>query len=156
MSWQEYSLGLIDALALPGVVLILGILFFRPLRAVSRRVQDDLAAGKALHIGAGGVHVGITERDDYHAQWYKPYQLKTGHDRTRHSRDNGGAARTRPCRRRATARRRCGAAIRAGHARSDAAGRPPISEPPRAARPDDAGPRHDPTRLVVLCRTTRV
>ncbi len=76
MSWQEYSLGLIDALALPGVVLILGILFFRPLRAVSRRVQDDLAAGKALHIGAGGVHVGITERDDYHAQWYKPYQLR--------------------------------------------------------------------------------
>jgi hypothetical protein len=76
MSWQEYSLRLIDALALPGVVLILGILFFRPLRAISRRVQDDLAAGKALQIGAGGVLVGITERDDYHAQWYKPYQLR--------------------------------------------------------------------------------
>lgn len=76
MSWQEYSIGLIDALALPGVVLILGVLFFRPLRAISRRVQDDLAAGKALHIGAGGVLVGITERDDYQAQWYKPYQLK--------------------------------------------------------------------------------
>jgi hypothetical protein len=76
MSWQEYSLGLIDALALPGVVLILGILFFRPLRAISRRVQDDLAAGKALQIGAGGVLVGITERDDYQAQWHKPYQLK--------------------------------------------------------------------------------
>ncbi len=76
MSWQEYSLGLVDALALPGVVLILGILFFRPLRAISRRVQDDLAAGKALQIGAGGVLVGITERDDYQAQWYKPYQLK--------------------------------------------------------------------------------
>ena len=75
MSWQEYSLGLIDALALPGVVLILGVLFFRPLRAISRRVQDDLAAGKALQIGAGGVRVGITERDDYHAQWHKPYQL---------------------------------------------------------------------------------
>jgi hypothetical protein len=76
MSWQEYSLGLIEALALPGVVLILGLLFFRPLRAISRRVQDDLAAGKALQIGAGGVLVGITERDDYHAQWYKPYQLR--------------------------------------------------------------------------------
>jgi hypothetical protein len=76
MSWQEYSLGLIDALALPGVVLILGVLFFRPLRAISRRVQDDLAAGKALQIGAGGVLVGITERDDYGAQWYKPYQLR--------------------------------------------------------------------------------
>jgi hypothetical protein len=76
MSWQEYSLRLIDALALPGVVLILGILFFRPLRAISRRVQDDLAAGKALQIGAGGVLVGITERDDYHAQWHKPYQLR--------------------------------------------------------------------------------
>ena len=75
MSWQEYSLGLIDALALPGVVLILGVLFFRPLRAISRRVQDDLAAGKALQIGAGGIRVGITERDDYHAQWHKPYQL---------------------------------------------------------------------------------
>ena len=76
MSWQEYSLGLVDALALPGVVLILGVLFFRPLRAISRRVQDDLAAGKALQIGAGGVLVGITERDDYQAQWYKPYQLR--------------------------------------------------------------------------------
>jgi hypothetical protein len=76
MSWQEYSLGLIDALALPGVVLILGILFFRPLRAISRRVQDDLAAGKALQIGAGGIRVSITERDDYQAQWYKPYQLR--------------------------------------------------------------------------------
>src|SRR6266542_2845270 len=42
MSWQEYSLGLVKALALPGVVLILGVLFYRPLRAISRRVQDDL------------------------------------------------------------------------------------------------------------------
>jgi hypothetical protein len=76
MSWQEYSLGLIEALALPGVVLLLGVLFYRPLRAISRRVQDDLAAGKALHIGAGGIRVGITERDDYQAQWHKPYDIK--------------------------------------------------------------------------------
>jgi hypothetical protein len=86
MSWQEYSLGLVKALALPGVVLILGVLFYRPLRAISRRVQDDLAAGKALQIGAGGVRVGISERDDYHAEWHKPYPIKvattpsTGHD----------------------------------------------------------------------------
>jgi hypothetical protein len=76
MSWQEYSLGLIEALALPGVVLILGVLFYRPLRAISRRVQDDLAAGKALQIGAGGVLVGINERDDYQAKWHKPYPIK--------------------------------------------------------------------------------
>jgi hypothetical protein len=86
MSWQEYSLGLVKALALPGVVLILGVLFYRPLRATSRRVQDDLAAGKALQIGAGGVRVGISERDDYQAQWHKPYPIRvatpptTGHD----------------------------------------------------------------------------
>jgi hypothetical protein len=76
MSWQEYSLGLVEALALPGVVLLLGVLFYRPLRAISRRVQDDLAAGKALQIGAGGVRVGIKERDDYQAQWHKPYDIK--------------------------------------------------------------------------------
>jgi hypothetical protein len=75
MSWQEYSLGLIEALALPAVVLVLGVLFYRPLRAISRRVQDDLAAGKALQIGAGGVLVGISERDDYQAEWHKPYSI---------------------------------------------------------------------------------
>ena len=100
MSWQEYSLGLIDALALPGVVLILGVLFFRPLRAISRRVQDDLAAGKALQIGAGGVRVGITERDDYHAQWHKPYQLSLATTEPPIVRAHDRTARARPDRRR--------------------------------------------------------
>jgi len=94
MSWQEYSLGLVEALALPGVVLILGVLFYRPLRAISRRVQDDLAAGKALNIGAGGVLVGISERDDYQAQWHKPYPIKVA--TTAPSGDNVDDTATRP------------------------------------------------------------
>jgi hypothetical protein len=76
MSWQEYSLGLIEALALPAVMLLVGVLFYRPLRAISRRVQDDLAAGKALQIGAGGIRVGIKERDDYQATWHKPFAIE--------------------------------------------------------------------------------
>ena len=88
MSWQEYSLGLVDALAWPGAVLILGMLFYRPLRAISRRVQDDLAAGKALQIGTGRVLVGINERDDYRAQWHKPYTINVA--TTPHTDDDVG------------------------------------------------------------------